>query len=225
MALPLTSMMRKSVLVIVFTLLNKIVKSLCFTVTTYGAGDSVCRGNEIKTSTLPAGQHEKRRRKCKQHLSEEKSKTRESNHSSRGKQQHEEHALATRNRVGKDVDKRRVDYYAVKSWKSRSNVTSQGSRRRRGRMIGISWWLDEIRSSGMDTLGEFDAWWKNNSTPHDTIDKMQMWDDRQLKEALAERGLDSSGKREECERRLKDALLRYSMEDDGMRHATVDRGA
>eukprot|EP01084_Bolivina_argentea_P175549 303981_1 len=224
MALRLTSIMRKSVLVIVFALLNKIMKSLGFTVTTYGAGDYVCRGNEIKTSTLPAGQHEKRRRKRKQHLSEEKSKTRESSHSSRGKQQHEEHALATRNRVGKDTGKRRVDYYAVKSWKSRSSVTSQGSRRR-GRMTGISWWLDEIRSSGMDTLGEFDVWWKNNSAPHDTIDKMQMWDDMQLKEALTERGLDNSGKREECERRLKDALLTYSMGDDGMRLATVDRGA
>ncbi len=223
MALPLTSTMRKSVLVVVFALLNKIVKSLGFTVTAYGAGDSVCRGKEIKTSTLLGGQHEKRREKWKQNLSEEKRKTRKSSQNSRSKQD-EEHALAARNRVGKGVDKRRVDYHAVKSWKSRSSINSQGSRRRRGRMTGVSWWLDEIRSSGMDTLGEFDAWWKNNSAPQDTIDKMHLWDDRQLNEALAERGLDIDGKREECERRLKDALLTYSMGDDGMRHATVDRG-
>ncbi len=196
-----------------------------FTGTIYGAGVSVCRGSKVNTALLPAGQHEKRRRKRKQPLSEEKSTTQKISPSNRGKQQHEEHALDMGNRDSKDMDMRRVGYYAVKSWRSRSSGTSLGSGRRRGRMTGISWWLDEIRSSGMDTLGKFDAWWGNNSTPHETIDKMQMWGDTQLKEALTERGLDNRGKREECERRLKDALLRYSMGDDGMRHASVDRGA
>ncbi len=222
MALPLTST-RKSLLIIALALLNEIMKSLGFTGTTYGAVGSVYRGNnEINTATLPAGKHEKRHRKRKQHPSEEKSKTRESSLSDKSKQQREERALATRNRDGKDMDRRRVDYYAVKAWRSKSSGTSLSSGGR-GKRTGISWWLDEIRSSGMDTLGEFDAWWRNNSTPHDMIDKMQMWDDKQLKEALTERGLDNSGKREECERRLKAALLRYSMGDNGMRHTSVDR--
>ncbi len=213
--------MRKPLFVIVLALLNEITKSLGFTGTDYGTVGSVCRSTAINAAALPAGQHEQRRRKRKQYPSEEKSKNRESSLSDKGKQQREERALVTRDRDGKDTGRRRADYYAVKSWKSRSSGTSLGNRRR-DRMTGISWWLDEIRSSGMDTLGEFDVWWRNNSSPHDMIDKMHMWDDRQLKEALTERGLDHSGKREECETRLKDVLLRYSMGEDGMHHATVD---
>jgi hypothetical protein len=86
---------------------------------------------------------------------------------------------------------------------------------------GVPWYLQAVQLEGLDTLGEYTPWWRQNFATQEEIEALRTLKVEELKKLLAARNLAVTGKKAELLDRLQEAMRRYTMTDDGLVAAPV----
>ncbi|KAG5189331.1 hypothetical protein JKP88DRAFT_302262 [Tribonema minus] len=113
---------------------------------------------------------------------------------------------------------------AVKAWQSGAVLLPRGGRGGGGGRRdanGVPWYLQEVQDQGLDTLGDYAPWWRDNRDPAAAFAALRGLKVEELKRELSARGLPVAGRKDELLERLRAALERHSMGDDGFVAAPV----